>query len=72
MTTTQILAATKTLTFEQANNFIEKHSGLSVEKINEISTSIVWRVNNNKEICYISNSYKSLVTGMSCVLFTFN
>jgi hypothetical protein len=72
MTTTQITSATKNLTFQQATSFIENNSGLNVEKISEISTSIVWRVNNNKEICYISNSYKSLVTGMSNVLYTFN
>lgn len=67
-----IIRATKGLTFDQATFYIEKTSGLKVERINTISTSILWRVNGNKEICYISNSYKSLVTGMSDVRAVWN
>ncbi len=72
MNTAQITQATKKLKFEEATKFIENNSGLDLERISTMPTSIVWRVSNNKEICYISNSYKSLVTKMSNVLYTFN
>lgn len=71
MKVANILAASKTLTFEQANALIEK-SGLTLELIREMSCERLWRVVNNKEICYISNCYKSLVTGMSEVKVVYN
>lgn len=67
MQVSNIIIATKGLTFEQATYYIENTSKLNVERIHTLSTSILWRVNNNDQIHYISNSYKSLVTGMSDV-----
>jgi len=63
----EIIAATKSMAFEQATYYIENTCGLDVERIHTLSTCILWRVNHNSEICYISNSYMSLVTGMSDV-----
>jgi hypothetical protein len=66
-----ILAASQKLNFQQANALIEK-SGLNLELIREMSCERLWRVVNHKEICYISNCYKSLVTGMSEVKVVYN
>ena len=63
----EIIKSTKNMTFEQATSYIENTSGLDVARINSLPTSILWRVNNSTEISYISNSYMSLVTGMSDV-----
>jgi len=68
----EIIKATKNMTFEQATYYIENTSGLEVERIHTLSTSILWRVNHNSEISYISNSYMSLVTGMSDVKAVWN
>ena len=59
------------MTFEQANVLIVS-SGLKLELIREMSCERLWRVVGNKEICYISNCYKSLVTGMSEVKVIYN
>jgi len=50
MNTAQITQATKKLKFEEATKFIENNSGLDLERISTMPTSIVWRVSNNKEI----------------------
>jgi hypothetical protein len=71
MNVQQILAASKTMTFEQANALIEK-SGLNLSLIREMRCERLWRVEGNKEICYITNCYKSLVTGMSEVKVVYN
>ena len=67
MNVSDIIKTTKGLTFEQATYYIENTSKLTVERIHTLSTSILWRVKDNKEIHYISNSFMSLVTGMSDV-----
>lgn len=71
MTTSQIRKATKNMTFENANYFIQ-NSGLQLELQENYPFLKSWVVKNNKEIGWISNSKRDLINEMSHVLFAFN
>jgi hypothetical protein len=71
MTTTQIRKATKKMTFENANYFIE-NSGLQLELQENYPFLKSWIVKNNKEITRLSNCKKDLINGMAEVTFAFN
>jgi hypothetical protein len=71
MTTSQIRKATKNMTFENANYFIQ-NSGLQLELQENYPFLKSWVVKNNKEIGRISNSKRDLINEMSHVTFAFN
>jgi hypothetical protein len=71
MLVSEILTASKSLTYNGANTLIE-NSGLKLELIRDMGFERLWRVVGNKEICYITNAHKSLVTGMSEVKVVYN
>ena len=71
MTSTQIKKATKNMTFENANYFIQ-NSSLQLELLQNFPFSKMWTVKNNKEFYIITNSKKDLINEMSKVTFAFN
>lgn len=62
----EIKEAAEKMTFEAAVRFITSLN-LQLSLIRDMSTEKLWRVENPKEIGYISISYKSLITGMAQV-----
>jgi hypothetical protein len=71
MTSTQIRKATKNMTFENANYFIQ-NSNLQLELLQNFPFLKMWSVKNNKEFAIITNSKKDLINEMSKVTFAFN
>ena len=71
MKSNQIKKATKNMSFESANHFIE-NCGLELILISNSKFSKMWDVKNNKEITHICNDLYSLTDNKSDVKFVFN
>lgn len=71
MTTKQLKQAAKNNSFENVN-FIIENSGLCLELIQEFPFSRLWKVVNNREVCFISNTIADLNTGKAQLKFVFN
>ena len=62
--TTTIKQTAEKMTFENAVIYVQSLK-LNLSLIRDMGCEKLWRVENHKEINYISVCYKSLVTGMA-------